>query len=161
MYWAMFRSSLVALESGRSGHDPIADEVAVGHFPRMSNPIAIKVASTLLIVVATGGGLAATLLAVLSVLFIYTHVTADKFSADPVAWALNPALWLTPVLFGGAGWLAVRAAKRTLPRDLVHSIAICLVAIAIMWSYVRFDPLVEVDSCFDAGGVWRNDRCSR
>lgn len=122
---------------------------------------ALKTASALLVVIAIFGGLAALLLAAFSALFVYTHLTADRFSVGPLVWVLNPALWLTPLLFVAGAVFAIRAAQRMQLRHLLYSVALCCVSIVIMWSYVRFDPLVEVDGCFDAGGVWQNGQCSR
>ena len=127
----------------------------------MSYSKAIQAAGLGLFLVAGLGSLFALLIAAISAFFLYVHLTVDDFGAGPLVWILNPAVWLTPILFGGSAVIAFRVARQPHPKSLAFALGLSFLAAAILLIYLRFDPLLEVDSCFDAGGVWRNEACIR
>jgi hypothetical protein len=127
----------------------------------MRSSIAIKAGAAVLCVASMGAALLALLIAAYSAFFAFIHVTADSFDAGPLVWVLNPAVWSTPFLLGAAAMFFFRSARTSSAKGLMLPLALSFIALMVIWGYLRFDPLLEIDSCFDSGGAWRNGACVR
>lgn len=99
--------------------------------------------------------------AAISLFLVYVHLKADEFAIGILGWVLNVAVWLTPFSFAAAVAAFFRSARIVQPQRLLLYVILSCASGAVLWGYVRFDPLLQIDSCFDAGGVWDNGACSR
>ena len=114
-----------------------------------------------LFIAAAMGMLLALFVGAVSAFLFYVHLTADGFSVGPLGWFLNAAVWITPLLFAAAALVAFKAVRLPQQRGIILALGLSAVAVLILFAWVRFDPLLEIDSCLDAGGAWRDGGCVR
>ena len=122
----------------------------------MNKQLVLRAAAVGICSTATVAALISLVLVVMSAVLV--------LATDPVgtvAWALNVALWVTPVLLGAAAVLGFKTARIPSSHGLLPAAILLVLAGVILGAYLRFDPLLEIDRCFDAGGVWVEGICAR
>ena len=119
-----------------------------------------KAATAILLVAASVGTLIALVIAAVSTFSVLVFLSAP-LGGGMLALVLNAAALATPFIFGAAAVYAWRAMRGREPSPALKSLCLCILAAVAIAFYLRFDPLLKIDSCVDGGGAWRNGSCER
>ena len=126
----------------------------------MNAGTAVRGAGWFLLLAGYLGALAALLVAAVA-LFSLSIEYSSPLDRTGIGWVVGPLALSTPVLFVFAMMRACKAIRDTDRKRLLEALWLCLAAAALIVLYVRYDPLLKIDSCLDAGGIWKDGACVR
>lgn len=127
----------------------------------MSEGTAVRrAAGWFLLLVGFLGALTALLIAGVALVSLSIEYSSP-LDRTGLGWVVGLLALATPLLFMSAMMRARRAIRDTDRKPLLEAFGLCLAAATLMALYVRHDPLLKIDSCLDAGGMWKNGACVR